>query len=96
MPSLASTIVEVSTSPDPVASIRSTIFGSPVLVTYNQRLAFKTYGITVKVLSIGTDNDEQTVQTQIRLLHQEQSDQGLHCLPFQLYVSVTPQLLSAN
>ena len=24
----------------------------------------------------------QTVQTQIRLLLQEQSDQGLHCLPF--------------
>ena len=24
----------------------------------------------------------QTVQTQIRLLHQEQSDQGLHCWPF--------------
>ena len=26
----------------------------------------------------------QTVQTQIRLLLQEQSDQGLHCLQFQL------------
>ena len=26
----------------------------------------------------------QTVQTQIRLLLKKQSDQGLHCLPFQL------------
>ena len=28
---------------------------------------------------------EQTVQTQIRLLLEEQSDQGLHCLPFRLH-----------
>ena len=27
----------------------------------------------------------QTVQTQIRLLLEEQSDQGLHCLPFRLH-----------
>ena len=37
---------------------------------------------TVKVLSIGTDRCEQTVQTQIRLLFMEQSDQGLHYLLF--------------
>ena len=37
---------------------------------------------TVKVLSIGTDRAKQTVQNQIRLLLMEQSDQGLHCLPF--------------
>ena len=37
---------------------------------------------TVKVLSIGTDRSEQTVQTQNRLLLMEQSDQGLHCLLF--------------
>ena len=29
---------------------------------------------------------QQTVQTQIRLLRKEQSDQGLHSLPFQLYL----------
>ena len=29
---------------------------------------------------------EQTVQTQIRLLLEEQSDQGLHCLLFHLYL----------
>ena len=27
----------------------------------------------------------QTVQTQIRLLLEKQSDQGLHCLPFRLH-----------
>ena len=32
-----------------------------------------------------TDRSEQTVQTQIRLLLEEQSDQGLHCLPFRLH-----------
>ena len=28
----------------------------------------------------------QTVQTQIRLLQEEQSDQGLHCLPLHLRI----------
>ena len=28
----------------------------------------------------------QTVQTQIRLLLEEQSDQGLHCLPLHLHI----------
>ena len=36
----------------------------------------------MKMLSIQTDRSEQTVQTLIRLLLKEQSDQGLHCLPF--------------
>ena len=31
------------------------------------------------ILSFRTDRSEQTVQTQIRLLLEEQSDQGLHC-----------------
>ena len=34
----------------------------------------------VMTLSFWTDRSEQTVQTQIRLLLEEQSDQGLHCL----------------
>ena len=38
-----------------------------------------TYGM---ILSFRTDKSEQTVQTQIRLLLEEQSDQGLHCLLF--------------
>ena len=33
-------------------------------------------------LSFQTDRSGQTVQTQIRLLLEEQSDQGLHCLLF--------------
>ena len=35
---------------------------------------------TVKILSVGTDRSEHTVQIQIRLLHQEQSEQDLHYL----------------
>ena len=37
-------------------------------------------------LSFQTDISGQTVQTQIRPLKEEQSDQGLHCLPFYLHV----------
>ena len=37
---------------------------------------------TVMILRFRTDMPGQTVQTQIRLLLKEQSDQGLHCLPF--------------
>ena len=41
---------------------------------------------TVVILNIGTDRSEQTVQTQIRLLLMEQSDQGLLCLLFCLHL----------
>ena len=37
------------------------------------------------ILSLRTDMLGQTVQTQIRLLLEEQSDQRLHCLPFRLH-----------
>ena len=40
---------------------------------------------TVMIISFRTDRPGQTVQTQIRLLLEEQSDQGLHCLPFCLH-----------
>ena len=40
---------------------------------------------TVMILSFWTDRSGHTVQTQIRLLLEEQSDQGLHCLPFCLH-----------
>ena len=43
------------------------------------------YTVTVMILSFRTDRPGQTVQTQIRLLLEEQSDQGLHCLPFRLH-----------
>ena len=36
--------------------------------------------------SFGTYRSGQTVQTQIRLFLEEQSDQGLHCLPFHLHL----------
>ena len=35
-----------------------------------------------KILSTEAGIPLQTVKTLIRLLHYEQSDQGLHCLPF--------------
>ena len=37
------------------------------------------------IQSFRTDKSGQTVQTQIRLLLEEQSDLGLHCLPFCLH-----------
>ena len=40
--------------------------------------------VAIKILSIWTDRSEQALQNQIRLLQKEQSDQGLHCLPFHL------------
>ena len=41
---------------------------------------------TVIILSFKTDSSGQTVQTQFRLLlEEEQSDQGLHCLLFHLH-----------
>ena len=41
---------------------------------------------TVMILSFQTDMSEQTGQTQIRLLLEEQSDQGLYCLLFHLHL----------
>ena len=38
---------------------------------------------------MNTDRSEQTVQTQIRLLQKEQSDQGLHYFLFNLHFSDT-------
>ena len=41
---------------------------------------------TVMVISFQTDRSRQTVQTQIRLLLREQSEQGLQCLQFHLHL----------
>ena len=41
---------------------------------------------TVMVPSFWTYRPGQTVQTQVRLLPEEQSDQGLHCLLFHLHL----------
>ena len=48
-------------------------------------LTYGTVANTVMILSFRTDRPGQTVQTQIRLLLGEQTDQGLHCLPFRLH-----------
>ena len=45
----------------------------------------KLHQITVIFKSFQTDRTKQTVQTQIRLPLEEQSDQGLHCLLFHLH-----------
>ena len=41
---------------------------------------------TVIILSFRTDGSGQTVQTQTRLLLEEQSDQALHCLLSHLHL----------
>ena len=41
---------------------------------------------TVMILGFRTDRSGQTVKTQIRLLLEEQSDQGLRCLLFPLHL----------
>ena len=41
---------------------------------------------TVMIQSFRTDRSGQAVHTQIRLLLEEQSDQGLHCLLFHLHL----------
>ena len=50
----------------------------------NQLLSLYHYTITVP--SFLTGRSRQTVLIQIRLPLQEQSDQGLHCLPFRLHL----------
>ena len=46
----------------------------------------KTFDFTVMILSFRTDRFGQTVQTQIRLLLEGQSDQGRHCLLLHLHL----------
>ena len=58
----------------------ASLIGRALFVT---KMPFLSY--TVMILSFRTDMPGQTVQTQIRLLQEEQSDQGLHCLPFRLH-----------
>ena len=53
--------------------------------TVSNKILIMIYG-TVIILNIGTDRSEQTVQTQIRLLLKEQSDQCLLCLLFCLHL----------
>ena len=57
-----------------------------VTITYSFYFFDRTFAATVIILNIGTDRSEQTVQSQIRLLLMEQSDQGLLCLLFCLHL----------
>ena len=52
-----------------------------LLTNFIERLIYGTV-FTVLVLMFGVDASEQAVKTEIRLLPKEQSDLGLHCLPF--------------
>ena len=66
----------------------------------NLYLKIFSVAFTVMILSFQTNRPWQTVQTQIRLLLEEQSDQGLHCLLLlrykeQLDMAVLPALKSA-
>ena len=62
-------------------------YGTVISVTEFARLiGVFSFPVTVIILNIGTDRSEQTVQTQIRLLLMEQSDQGLLCLLFCLHL----------
>ena len=47
---------------------------------------FATAPSTVIILNCWTDRSGQTIQIQIRMLLEEQSDQGLLCLLFYLHV----------
>ena len=53
---------------------------------YCIKCALSSQQSTVMIPSFCTDRSGQTVQTQIRLLLEEQSDQGLHCLLFHLHL----------
>ena len=51
---------------------------------------------TAVILNFWTDRSGQTVQTQIRLLLEEQSDQGFHCSLFHLHLfDVIPKGLTS-
>ena len=54
-------------------------------MSFHALISVGIYG-TVMILSFRTDRSGQTVQTQIKLLLEEQSDQGLHCLQFRLHL----------
>ena len=60
------------------------------LFSHMQRASFimtwlkSDYQDTVMTISFWTDRSGQTLQAKIRLLLEEQSEQGLHCLLFHL------------
>ena len=70
----------------PVALVPS-ISPAPQLVVFELKVNFK-FGVVI-IQCIHTGKSWQTVQTQIRLLLEEQYDQGLHCLKSHLCLLLT-------
>ena len=54
--------------------------------SFDSRMPLISISDIVMILSFRTKRPGQTVQTQIRLLLEEQSDQGLQCLQFHLHL----------
>ena len=61
-------------------------FGSIVQHSSLREQPFMKRLCTIKIQNVWTDMSEQTVQTLIRLLLQEQPDQGLLCLQVHLHL----------
>ena len=68
-------------------------FRNHVKIFFSQNITHNFESVVYrKNLSIRTDRTDKTMKTLIRLLLEEQSDQGLHCLPFYLvHLHITPQ-----
>ena len=67
-----------------------------VILMSTHNIGFNGDTCTVMILNFRTDRAGQTVQTQIRLLLEEQSDQGLHCLLFHLHLFEENQVALAS
>ena len=52
------------------------------VIVLKTRMNVHVHEYTIMILSFWSDRSGKIVQTQIRLLLEEQSDQGLHCLLF--------------
>ena len=63
----------------------NTSFGKMSFTDLLKFIYMHNFRYTVMTQTFRTDRSGQTVQTQIRLLLEEQSDQGLHCLLFHLH-----------
>ena len=77
-----------SVAPDQSSLLRVCTVCHSICIFWTQLLYMvepRCLNFSVMILTFRTDRPGQTVQTQIRLLLQEQSDQGLHCLPFYLH-----------
>ena len=61
-------------------------FRNRVKIFLSQNILHSVLNVVYRnILSIRTDRTDKTMKTLIRLLLEEQSDQGLHCLSFYLF-----------